>query len=145
MPSQRAGRAQAFAATGITGSQWRVSCTALDYVRLWPGLRTLSVTSDKENETTSFLNFFFEGANLVIRNGPGAVWLKRCRRQPKALHSPRSGKGRLRGALLSVGSWPHQAAAAHTAVASVPDQCRAYSLASQPWKSFLGFFFFVKD
>lgn len=70
MPSQRAGRAQAFAATGITGSQWHVSCTALDYVRLWPGLRTLSVTSDKENETTSFFKLFFWGGQFGHQKWP---------------------------------------------------------------------------
>lgn len=61
-----------------------------------------------------FFKIFFEGANLVTRNRPEAVWLKHCRRQPKAqsprpkaLHSPCSGKGWQRESTVSrVVTWP---------------------------------------
>lgn len=66
MPSQRAGKARAFAPTGITSSQGSVicpagSCTALHYVRLWLGLCTLSVTSDKKISHLFFFNFLEGG------------------------------------------------------------------------------------
>lgn len=88
MPSQRAGKARAFAPTGITSSQGSVicpagSCTALHYVRLWLGLCTLSVTSDKKISHLFFL-IFLRGANLVTRNHAGAVWLKEAAQSPKS-------------------------------------------------------------
>lgn len=102
------------------------------------------VTSDKKKWILFIFLAFFEGGQFGHRKSPWGSAAEGGSPKPKALHSPHSGKVWLRQALLSEGLWPNPAAAAHTTVAWVPDQCHAYSLASQPWKKLFGCFLRIK-